>query len=230
MDLLDHNSLGSTLDAVSEALFFDTPIPEPQRLAVSEWIARRQGLPGSYANTFAPTEQDTLGIRLFTGESIRTRAGMSHILGEEACRVLALLRVNRRPVNDSFKRAVSGLAARIQEAETCGSPCGFYCCGACTAAYWRNLAAGLLPRAEARLVLGLAGLRNLRCGNGRWRRFPFFYTSLALTEIGPGLAKAEMQYTAGYWARNLTRLARAEGRASKRRAAVGQRLLELCES
>lgn len=39
-----------------------------------------------------------------------------------------------------------------------------------------------------------------------------------------------MQYTAVYWQRNLKRLSRAEDRASKRRAGVGQRLLKMCES
>lgn len=230
MDLLDRASLASTVDAVSEALFSGVGIPVRQRVAVSGWIAGRQGLPGSYANTFAPTRKDACGFRLFTGELIRTRAGMSHVLGEEACRVLALLQVNRRPVQAALERALAGLAARLQAAEAQGTPPGFYCCGTCTAAYWRNLAVGRLPRSEARLRSGLAELKSLRDGCGKWRRFPFFHTCLALTEIEPDLAQAEVQYASAYWERNLERLSRREDDTSRRRTVVGQRLLARCAS
>jgi hypothetical protein len=138
--------------------------------------------------------------------------------------------VKDRQVQEALARAVRGLAARFDDAERGGSSPGFYCCGACTVAYWRNLAAGLFPRSEERLRLGLAELTRLRAGDGKWRRCRFFYTCLALTEIGPRLARAEMQYAAAYWQRHLKKLALAEGRVASRRAAVGQRLLELCES
>lgn len=229
MSQLNRDSLGLTLDSVAESLFFGNRMPEPRRIAAAKWIAGRQGLPGSYADMFAPTVQDTLGIHLFTGETIRTRAGIAHILGEECCRVLALLALKEPAVKDALARAVSGMAARLEESERRGCNPGFYCCGACSAAYWRNLAIGLLPQAEERLRRGLADLKTLRAGAGKWRRFPFFYTCLALTEIGPGLARAEMRYAAVYWQRNLKRLSLAEGDVPKRRAAVGQRLLEMCE-
>ena len=230
VDYLNRYSLGSTLDSVSEALFFRRPIPKPQRMEVARWIAARQGLPGSYADMFAPTEKDGFGIRLFTGEIIRTRARISHILGEESCRVLCLLGVKEKPVRDSLDRAVQGFNARITEVERrsqCSS--GTYCCGTCSAAYWRNLANGLFPRAGEQLRLGLKELKRLRSGNGRWRRFPFYYTCLVLTEIGPELARDEMLYAAGYWRKNLKRFAIAENYLARRRAMVGQRLLELCE-
>jgi hypothetical protein len=226
---LNRNSLCSTLDSISESLFFKQPMPKAQRTAVARWIANRQGLPGSYADMFAPTEKDTLGIHLFTGETVRTRVGIAHILGEECCRVLFLLGVKDQPVKDALSRAVRGLAARLEEAERRGYDTGLYCCGTCSAAYWRTLAIHLLPRAGERLRLGLKELKQLRSGNGKWRRFPFYYTCLALTEIGPELAKSEMQYAALYWRNNLKKLASAEGPVARRRAAVGQRLLELCE-
>jgi hypothetical protein len=230
MNYLNRQSLGLTLDAVSEALFFGRPMPVAERRAVAGWIAGRQGLAGSYADTFAPTEKDTLGIHLFTGEAIRTRVGIAHILGEESCRVLSLLGVKDRAVEDSLNRAVSGLAPRIEEWEQRENCLGFYCCGACSSAYWRTLAAGLLPRSDKRLRLGLARLAGLRNGGGKWRRFPFFYTCLVLTEIGPRLARAEMQYAARYWQRNLRKLSLAGTRTAQRRAAVGLKLLEMCEA
>jgi hypothetical protein len=56
MSLLNRRSLGLTLDSVSESLFFEKPIPESQRIALAKWIASRQGLPGAYADMFAPTD------------------------------------------------------------------------------------------------------------------------------------------------------------------------------
>ena len=229
MNYLNPSSLCSTLDSISESLFFKYPIPMSQRRAAAKWIASRQGLPGSYADMFAPTEKDTLGIHLFTGEAVRTRAGMAHILGEECCRVLFRLGVKDPPVKDALNRAVRGLAARLEEAERRGYGPGIYCCGTCSAAYWRTLAIRLLPRAGERLRLGLKELKQLRSGNGKWRRFPFYYTCLALTEIGPELAKSEMQYAALYWRNKLKKPASVESSVDRRRAVVGQQLLELCE-
>jgi CheY-like chemotaxis protein len=39
-----------TIDAVSDALFFGRRIPTSEARRVAEWVAGRQGLPGSYAN------------------------------------------------------------------------------------------------------------------------------------------------------------------------------------
>jgi hypothetical protein len=230
MTSLDRNSLGSTLDSISESLFFKKPIPASQRTTAAKWIARRQGLPGAYAGMFAPTEQDALGLRLFTGETVRSRVGIAHLLGEECCRILTVLQVNDRQVQAALSRAVQGMADRLESAERRGYSTGIYCCGTCSTGYWRNLAINLFPRAEERLHQGLNGLRQLRSGDGRWHRFPFYATCLTLTEIGPDLAKTEMQYAAAYWRWILPRLASAESPMARRRATVGRRLLELCET
>jgi len=221
-------SLGSTLDSISESLFFAEDLSDARRLAGARSIARRQGLPGSYAGMFAPTEQDAPGIRLFTGETVRSRVGIAHVLGEEACRVLTVLQVNDASVQASLCRAVQGMTTRLEEAERRGYFTGIFCCGRCSAAYWRNLALNLFPRAEGRLHLGLDGLKQLRRGDGTWRRFPFYYTCLALTEIGPDLARGEMQYAAAHWQRTLPRLSSKDDPIACRRATVGRRLLELC--
>src|SRR6266542_5158782 len=107
-DLFDQNSLGSALDSIAESLFFKREIPEAQRTAIATWIAQRQGLPGSYADMFAPTERDATGIRLFTGEVARSRVGVAHLLGEEACRVLSALKVHDANARAALDRAVEG--------------------------------------------------------------------------------------------------------------------------
>lgn len=227
MNCLNKESLYLTLDSLSESLFFNQPISKAQSLAIARWIASRQGLPGSYAGMFAPAKRDATGVRLFTGEPVRSRVGIAHILGEECCRILALLDVADEKVQAALSRAVQCFVARLEESERRGYSPGTYCCGTCSTAYWRNLANHLLPRAEERLILGMKELKRLRRGDGTWRCFPFYHTCLALTGIGPGLAKGEMQYAAMRWQKSLKRLSAAEDTLSRRRATVGQRLLEL---
>jgi hypothetical protein len=81
-----------------------------------------------------------------------------------------------------------------------------------------------LSRREARLRGGLTHLREHRDGSGRWRRFPFYYTLLALTEIPGRAAGREIRYAAPGLERMLKRRARG-GRFETRRRAVAERIL-----
>ncbi len=213
MSLVRPDSLAATLDAVNQAFFFGRRLSEANRREAAAWIASRQGLPGAYHGMFAPTERDRReSIRLFTGESVATRAATAHILGEEACRALILLGgTGILPVKHRLEacateaaalaRATEGMLGRLRAAEQrethMGRPwLGQYCCGKCTAALWRHLAAGGLERAEHHLAAGVEALRLSRTGDGRWRRYPFFYTVLALSEMDASLAIDELRYAA----------------------------------
>ena len=70
---------------------------------------------------------------------------------------------------------------------------GMYCCGTCTVAYWRALTTNWIADAEMRLSLGMRSLKDAR-QDGKWRRFPFYYTVLALTELPGDIARDEMAY------------------------------------
>ncbi|HUK83455.1 MAG TPA: hypothetical protein VLZ12_12590 [Verrucomicrobiae bacterium] len=223
MNLVNHNSLGATLDAVTEAFFLDRKLSPAQRTRVAKWIASRQGLPGSYANMFAPTARDfRTGYRVFTGEKVTSRAATAHILGEEACRALSLLDVLVAEARVARRRAAEGMQARLGRSNS-----GTYCCGTCSVSLWRNLAAGGLPNAKRRLLAGLNALRRNRLGNGRWRRFPFFYTLLALEELGLPAALAELRYAAPACERCLKRTANGSPFTNRRRLLL-QRVLEKC--
>ena len=89
--LIHQSSLSATVDAVNEAMFFGKAIAAKDRRHVARWIAARQGLPGAYGELFAGFAPELAGIRLFTGERV-TSASARHILGEESCRALLLLR------------------------------------------------------------------------------------------------------------------------------------------
>lgn len=225
MHLVDEGRLALTLDAINDALLSGRPIPRPARVDAAVWIAARQGLPGSYADMFAPTQQDFAGARLFTGESIASRAATGHILGEESIRALELLGVKTAAVRAALAKAKEGMESRVKD--TASRPWGMYCCGRCSCAYWRNLAAGGLTRAEKRLAQGMKEMKARRLGTGEWRLFPFFYAVLALTEIDLPGARAELRYAAPVLERYLQRPA-PDTIISRRRHGVAERALALC--
>jgi hypothetical protein len=196
--LIDKASLSETVDAIGAALFDGRTLTADERGEAARWIASRQGLPGAYADTFAgfPSERSK-GIVLFTGERI-TSASARHILGEEASRALRRLRVRDRDVTRALARADEGLMACLERAANDprnGNP-GLYCCGKCSVGLWRNLLAGSLDRHEERLQRGASHLRSMRDGEHQWRRFPFWYTVLALGEMDSAAARTELKYAA----------------------------------
>jgi hypothetical protein len=67
-------------------------------------------------------------------------------------------------------------------------------------------------------------LKEHRDGNGRWRRFPFYYTLLALTEIPGPAAVREIRYAAPSLESMLSRRGR-RGRFDARRREVAERAL-----
>jgi hypothetical protein len=196
--LINRTSLSQTVDAINAAHFDGRAVMAAERAQAARWIAERQGLPGSYGGTFAgfPSERSK-GIVLFTGERIAS-ASARHILGEEASRVLRLLGVRDRSVTRALEAADDGLMrclARAAEDPRKRNP-GLYCCGKCTVGLWRNLLAGGLDRREERLRRGALHLRSMRDGRHGWRKFPFWYTVLALGEMDSAAAKTELKYAA----------------------------------
>lgn len=228
MKLIYPTSLAATLDSVNEAFFYGKGLAKGEKKEVARWIAGRQGLPRSYWEMFAPTEKDFKdGIKVFTGESVVSAVATSHILGEEACRSLILLDVPDENVQSALDRATKGMMSALERYEEKGYDAGFYCCGKCSASLWRNLAVGGLDKQGKRLASGLKALRSYRDGKGEWRRFPFFYTLLALSEIDAPAAIDEIRYTAKVCERYLAR-APGDGKYDKRRRAVVGRALKMC--
>lgn len=225
MKILHPNSLADTLDAFNEVLFMGQSLAKNQRSELLGWIAGRQGVKGAYRGMFAPTPLDfRRGIRLFTGERVVSNAAIGHILGEEASRAVILLDGNSRQAREALKRSNRGIIRALMSCETPTRVRGFYCCGACTAALWRHLAVGGLNKSKKRLAAGLKILRKYRDGTGKWRRFPFYYTLLALSDLDNKLATAEIQYTAPICERLLKRTS-TKNMITKRRKLLLERIL-----
>jgi len=224
MSTSDVESLSAVVDAVNEAFFYGRALSHARRERMAKQIASRQGLPGSYAGMFAPAETDfKQGIRFFTGERIKTRAGTAHILGEEACRALILLDVNAASVRDALERATVGMVARLKAERRPG----MYCCGKCSCAYWRHLSVGGLENSQRRLAEGMNALKSHRDGQGRWQTFPYYYTLLALSELDLPSAIKEMRYAAEGCEQYLKRTP-SDDKYAQRRQALAERVLAKC--
>ena len=216
--LLHHDSLARTLDAIGDELFYGRVIPRSARERLAHWIASR---PSGYAGMPRPTDHDFCeGVELFTGEMVTSNAGIGHVLGEEACRVLVLLGVHTSSVRRTLDRSVAGLLPRLDDS-------GIYCCGRCSAALWRRMAAGAFPDATERTERAMHALRASRDRHGRWGAFPFFYTVLALTELCHPLACEELKHAAPLLEHFLKSPARP-GKFAERRRDLAERALTIC--
>ena len=217
--LLHEESLARTVDAVQEQFFYGRPIARAARERLAHWIASR---PPGYAGMPRPTDHDFCeGVELFTGETVTSRAGTGHVLGEEACRALLLLEVHTPLVRRTLARSTAGMLERYD-----GS--GHYCCGRCSAAMWRHVAArGFTQVSEDLVPRAMQLLRGRRDGRGRWGAFPFFYTVLALTELCHPLACEELNYAAPLLERCLKSPPRP-GKFAQRRRDLAERALTIC--
>ncbi len=221
-------SLARLVDEVNQSFFYGETLNDFRHRELAVVISSTVGKPGSYAGMFAPSDADLeLGVKTFTGEWLRSRAGIRHVLGEEACRSLILLNTPDADTRTALAQATHGMIQRLNQSEADGHALGMYCCGTCSVAYWRHLAVGGLDRNEERLAAAIEALRTCRTGDGRWKRFPFYYALLALGEMNPDLALDEMRYAAPVLER-LTKHTPLNGQYSERRRMLLERILARC--
>jgi hypothetical protein len=225
MSLIKPGSLAATVHAFDDAMWSGRSVSKSEKIAGAKWIAGRCGLEGSYEGMPTPTMKDFAGgVRLFTGEKVSSRAGVSHILGQEACRMLIVLGVNLPKVKASLRMANEGISARVYSVDNSHLKRGMYCCAVCSCAMWRHLAVGGLKEQSLLLNRAVKTLRSRRDGKGRWRGFPFYYTLLALSEMNVADAGKEIVYARGACERSLARL-KGRDRIAKRRELLLEKLL-----
>ena len=73
----------------------------------------------------------------------------------------------------------------------------------------------------------MRALKAHRTSDGHWRRFPFYYTLLALSEMDFEPAVDEMRYAAPVLERYVTRTI-GRGKFSERRHVISERILAKC--
>jgi hypothetical protein len=180
-----------TLDYVNEALLYGQEIPLADQQTISRWITTRQGAGPGYNGLYSPTNTDLeYGVSLFTGEELNSQASARHYLGQEAARLICLFASQDPEAQPAYERASQWMRAHPTFTQT-----GMQCCGRCTIAYWRHFWVGEFEHKQVALENGLKALQNDRDGKGKWRRFPFYYTLLALSEIDLEPARQELHYS-----------------------------------
>lgn len=226
MKIVNPRSLAATLDALNEAFFEGRALSKSRRQEAAKWIAGRSSMPGSYRGMPAPTAKDFRGgFTVFTGEKFKSRAGTACKLGHEAWRALVLLDAPLPVVRKAIRGASEGMGDRLRKSARPAT--GMYCCGSCSVAAWRALAAGVLPEAQRLLAAGMKALKARRDGSGRWKAFPFYYTLLALSDIDLPEARAEKRY-ARPACEPLVRRFPKEDKFDQRRRLLAERILNQC--
>ncbi len=225
MSILNTHSLIATVDAFNDAILRQRPW-EDEAEALIAWLSDRLGKAGGYAGSFALTAGDwDREFRLVTGERITTRAARAHIIAEETMRVLAIIHRVTGLACPALRRSEELLADRIFDHErSTAARDGMYCCGGCSVALWKCMAAGGYRSSRLLIQQGLASLARYRDGRGGWRRFPFYYTLSVLAEIGPSRAAAEIDYCSPRFPGLSRRLAKSKDRYSWRRLHFIQQL------
>ena len=219
--MIHSDSMGATLDAINKAFFYKRPPSKAQIQEAAKWIAARQIKSGPNAGLFAPTGRDYKeGVRLFTGEKLKTRLATRNVLGAEAARALLLFDVSF--VQQTLERVNGHLF------EQCFSrSCVIGECAHSSVGLVRYLAAGEFADSARRLEAHVELLSRHRDDKGRWKRFPFYYTLLALSEIDTLSAVDEMRYAAPACERVLRRSSK-DDEFSQRRRTIVQSALARC--
>jgi len=216
--ILDSTSLVNTLDNVNQKLLAGESISEDEGLETARWISSLQGGEGSYRGMFAPTQVDfEQGIHVFTGEKL-AYASARHIMGEEAARAVLLLGRQDAEVKSAYDRAIVWMSSVEDSFEN-----GTFCCGRCTLAFWRHTWVGDFPGKEELISKGLGAIKAHRIGDGKWRRFPFYYAIYTLLGIELEPAREELKYAGAVMER--LRNASRSGEFSQRRQMIIEKAL-----
>lgn len=224
MSLLNRSSLFRTVDNVNEALFFGKKISKSVAREIVDWISTRYDTEYSYNHSYGLTGKDMNSpVYTFTGERLLC-ASMRHIMAEESARVVLQLSQIAGSKPETLKKTNERFYMMLKASENSGKPLGTFCCAACTIGLWRYLNAGGLPKYRENISNGLMSLHSNRDEAGKWGRFPFYYTLLALSEIDDPLATKEINYALPGCERALKRL-RPENTFSKRKRELLLRIL-----
>ena len=211
--LIDEANLGATIDAVNARLSSGDRLRDAERISVVTWLLGRQRQTGRGSGTFElfPNEFDR-GVGLFTGERLRTRTAARSVLTLESARILSLLGDEREDVHEALSRT----SIAMRHACFAASHCVIGECAHSSIAYLREAAADRSGKRRKWIEKHLALIREHRDGSGRWRRFPFYYTLLALVEVGTPAANAELEYANPACQRVFERASNGEHAARRR--------------
>ncbi len=218
MDLAGPAELPGLLERINTAYFWGVEWEQAEKSACAAQIAAHYDPRARYLGfSLEPPQME--GLRLFTGERLRTRIGTLSVLGLEACRTMSLL--------DVYAPAVQQVLLQVNHRlmPICYvNGCILGECAHASLALMRYLSVSGLGSAQERLEEHLVKIHLRRDGKGGWTGFPYYYTLLVLSEMPGVLAVNERAYTAARCEKLLRRKAQP-GAISERRVQLLQRVL-----
>ncbi|MAT44336.1 MAG: hypothetical protein CL609_18545 [Anaerolineaceae bacterium] len=160
----------------------------------------------------------TNGARLFTGERLHTQLGLNYVLGLEICRQLqrmdGFLVETREIIKDVNQRLLNLCFVK--------DDCLIGECAYSLVAFWRYLISANWLDGKERINHYVRLLKSQRDGNGRWNRFPFYYTLMVLFESDTPQADAELAYALPACQRSRNFITLPEPYAQRRKELVDQ--------
>ncbi|MFC2078220.1 hypothetical protein ACFLTM_05370 [Candidatus Bipolaricaulota bacterium] len=215
--MANRKSLSREIDRANAALSAGRVIPAEESAKLTAWLLERQVETGRNAGAFAPTAAELqLGIRLYTGEAVRTKIATWNVLTAEAARLLVLLSGGAGDPDVQVRAAIERARSWLDVSCFVTRDCVIGECAHSLASHLRLMSA--CDETPALLVRRVNILRQHRDGKGRWRRFPFYYTVMVLSETICEAARSELRYAVPACQRVRTRRTEDETYGARRRA------------
>jgi hypothetical protein len=162
--IIHPTSLSATLDATSEAIFYQNNISTSLRHEITSQIISRQCQTGVNTGFFLLyASESEAKVKLFSGESLNTNLAQNHIPMIEAVRILKLLDFGSHAVTHAIE-----LANQRMEKMCYSTFCAKGECKALTIAYLRVLSSDRSGNSASRIITHISNLTNHRDGKGTW--------------------------------------------------------------
>lgn len=189
MEIWEKSGLAQMINDISIVLIEGRVFTDQEKAKIAALICDHTNPVGEF--TFYPTQGERLkGFQLVTGEKVKTQLLANNTLELETLRILTILKpqdVQLLHLHEKANRRLPNLC--FYNICTTGE------CAATSIVFLRYLTAlSQIDHAE-KIGLGLGALYQTRDGNGTWKKFPFFYTLLWLTELSISKANSELTYT-----------------------------------
>jgi hypothetical protein len=186
----NESSLYATVMSAAERVISGNPFSHVERTDLVRWILSHQNYGGGFLFALDPAERQSR-VALLTGEKPRTFLLTENAFECETLRLLALF----APDDPEAMRAIALADQRLSK-QCFAQVCLTGECPHVSIAYLRFQASQAGRDHEMRVFHGLEVLSQHRARNSGWVKFPFWYTSLWLSELPAGLVQEELAFIA----------------------------------
>jgi hypothetical protein len=219
MNLVAEHSLYQIVTNAAMFFFDGGTFTSTQQARLADWILARQNRRQGFI--FYPTASDLkAGVTLFSGEKPKTKLLANNAVELEILRLLALIQP-KLPSDRPVLHTADERLARLCFSDVCTTGE----CAHASIAFLRYVTASGPDGSASKINHAVKRLKQNRDGAGKWRKFPFFFTFLWLTELPNEIAQDEFVYTKEICGRLLARYECPRTRTDRVRMKTLQRVL-----